>query len=98
MIIKEVLSQLENAASPVAKVLHKGEQFKVITIGFKKGMILKEHKSNLPARLVVVAGSIIYKEDERSVVMNRFEDLEIPVNKIHSVEALQDSVCFLFQG
>jgi quercetin dioxygenase-like cupin family protein len=98
MSIKEILSQLDTASSPVAKVLHKGDQFRVIVIGFKKGMILKEHKSSLPARLVVTSGSVRYKEAERSVSLGLFEDMEIPVNEPHSVEALEDSVCFLFQG
>jgi hypothetical protein len=39
MIIKEILHQLETAKNPVAKAIHKGEHFKVLAIGFKKGMI-----------------------------------------------------------
>lgn len=36
MIINEVLVQLETSTHPVAKVIHKGEHFKVLAIGLKK--------------------------------------------------------------
>ena len=98
MIIKEVLAQLENAVNPVVKILQRGDQFKVIAMGFKKGMVLKEHKTPIPAKLVVIDGSIIYWQGEESIALNKFDEHEIPVDIIHAVEALEDSICILIQG
>ena len=42
MKLKEIETQLAGSAHPVAKALHKTDHFKVLAIGFKKGMILKE--------------------------------------------------------
>jgi quercetin dioxygenase-like cupin family protein len=97
MIIKNVLSLLENASGPVAKPLQHGEHGKVIVLGFKKGMVLKEHQTNKPTKLVIIDGSVIYRRAEAWVVMNKFEEMDIPVNVPHSVEALEDSICFLIQ-
>ena len=58
MILKEIIASLENAAHPVAKALHKGDHFKVLAIGFKKGMVLKEHQAHLPTRLFVLSGRL----------------------------------------
>ena len=98
MIIKEILSLLETATQPVAKVIKKGESFKVLAIAFKKGMILKEHKTPIPADLTVLYGKIIYKERLNEKFLTEYENTEIAVNEIHSVEALEDSLCLLIQG
>ena len=60
MIITSILEELESATNPVAKPLHKSENGKAICIGFKKGMLLKEHKAHLPTTLVVLKGNIVF--------------------------------------
>lgn len=98
MIIQDVLQQLENSTSPVVKILQRGEHFKVLVLGFKKGMVLKEHQTNLTTRLVVVNGSIVYQRANDSVNLSKFDEIDIPIKVPHSVEAQEDSICFLIQG
>ena len=100
MVIKDVLEQLSNQDTnhPSIKILKKGEGYKVIVLGFKKGMILKEHSTSIPAKLVVVEGKVNYKEADSSVVLDKFDEQDIPVNVNHALEALEDSICFLIQG
>ena len=98
MKLKEIIKELDTATHPVAKALHKGEHFKTLAIGFKKGMILKEHKANLPTKLFVLQGVVIYKQDDISTTLSLYDELEIPVNILHSVEATEDSLCLLTQG
>jgi|AntDryMetagUQ255_1029468.scaffolds.fasta_scaffold03289_2 quercetin dioxygenase-like cupin family protein len=98
MTIKEIIQQLETADHPVAKALHKGDHFKVLVIGFKSGMKLKEHEAHLPSKLTVISGQVIYRESTREVKLNIFDEVEIAVNIRHSVEATEDSICLLTQG
>lgn len=98
MTIKEILAQLETANHPVAKPLHKGDNFKVLVIGFKSGMMLKEHKAHIPSKLTVISGTVIYKQDQIETELQKFDEMEIPINIIHSVEAKEDSLCLLTQG
>ncbi len=98
MIINDVLLQLESAAGPVVKVLHRTGHTKVIVLGFKKGMILKEHQTGVTTKLVICEGNVIFQKADGSVTLNKFDDLDVPVNVPHSVEALEDSICFLIQG
>lgn len=86
------------AAGPVVKILKQGNSYKVIAIGLKKGAVLKEHKTAVPATLIVTEGSVLYKEHERSVELKRDTDFEIPINVLHSLLALEDSICLLIQG
>lgn len=98
MTIKSVLEQLETAKHPIAKVLHKGEHFKVLVIGFKAGMRLEDHQAHKTSKLTIISGAVIYRESERSITLETFNEIDIPVNIIHSVEALEDSLRLLTQG
>ena len=100
MVIKDVLEQLANQDNhqPSIKILRKGKDYKVIVLGFKKGMILKEHSTPIPAKLVVIEGKVNYKEVDKALVLDKFDELDISVDVIHAVEALEDSICFLIQG
>jgi len=98
MIIQEVKAALAGAERPIVKVLQKSENVKVIVLGLKKGVILKEHQTNVTTKLVVIEGNITYREGSASVMIDRFEDIDIPVNTLHAVEAMEDSICLLIQG
>jgi len=98
MIIKDVLDQLEAATQPVAKPIHKGDKFKVLIIGFKSGMKLKEHTAPLPSKLTVISGNVIYAQEGKKTHLQQYDEIDIPVNIIHSVEAKENSLCLLTQG
>lgn len=98
MILSSIFEQLANSSHPVAKALAKGEHFKVIAIGFKMGMVLKEHKTSLPAKLLVLQGSVAYQEGEIVKLLGRYDETAIPVNVPHSVTCTEDALCLLIQG
>lgn len=98
MTIKKIKEALKTSDQPVAKSLHHGTGFKVLILGFRKGMILQEHKAPMRAKLTVVEGAVIYKEESRRVELLQYDEIEIPTNITHAVEAVQDSLCILSQG
>lgn len=98
MIIKDVLAQLNHATHPVMKKLHGNDSFNVNVLGLNKGMILKEHKANKPTKLTVINGGILYKEENRTVTLMQYDEIQIPIDILHSVESLDDSICLLTQG
>lgn len=98
MTIADIKTQLIEATHPVAKALHRGVHFKVLLIGFNKGMSLKEHKAHQPTKLTVLEGSVVYKEADKTLIMPQYSEVEIPVNALHSIEALEHSICLLTQG
>ena len=98
MIIKEILAEIETKDHPVAKALFKKEGFKVLVIAFKNGMVLKEHKANVPTKLVVLEGSVKYKSETTEIELGKYDEFEIPINEIHAVNALENSLCMLVQG
>lgn len=97
-IIKQALEELETKNNPFAKVLHKAADAKAIVMVFKKGMLLKEHKSNLPAKLTIFNGSVNFEMLGETTTLNQYDTMEIPVNEIHAVNALEDTVALLTQG
>lgn len=97
-MFKDILEKLENAVNPVVQVVQNTSCSKVIVIAFKKGMVLKEHKTDVPAKLLVIKGNVIYKEEDRHEALFLYDEKNIPVTILHSVEAIEDSLCLLFKG
>jgi quercetin dioxygenase-like cupin family protein len=97
-MIKEILAELETKNHPVAKALYKTDAFKVLAIAFKKGMVLKEHKAHLPSKLIVMEGSVMYKNKDVERFLHKYDEHVIPTDETHFVEAIEDSLCMLIQG
>lgn len=98
MTIKNIKAKLEESENPVGAAIHQNANFRVIAFAFKKGMKMKEHQAYHPSKLVVVEGSVIYKEADRTVEMGLYDEVDIAPKVKHSVEALEDSLCILTQG
>ena len=97
-IIKEALAELETKNNPVAKVLHKANDSKAIVMVFKKDMILKEHKSALPAKLTIFNGAVSFVMQGETTLLHQYDTMDIPMNVVHAVTALEDTVALLTQG
>ena len=98
MIIKNILAQLDEATRPISKIIKTSDSFKSIAIGLKKGIIWRDHKAAMPTKLTVVQGRVTYRQGEHESELERFDDLDIPVDIIHSLEATEDTICILIQG
>lgn len=98
MIIREIEQKLETSAKPVARLYHKSGDHKTIFIGFKKGMTLDQHKTNLPARLMVITGKVTYIQLDEKTQLDQYDFKDIPANIIHEIFAEEDSLCMLIQG
>ncbi len=96
--LKDVYVHLEKATHPVAKALHKGENFRTLVIGFKKGMVMKEHKVVATTKFTVFSGTILYYEKDKTIQLDALDEINIPIDVIHSVEAAEDALCLLTQG
>lgn len=98
MIIKEIKEKLKTSKGPVALSLHQGSGFKTLVMGFNKGMVLKEHKAHVKSKLTILEGAVVYGEQGRKITVQQYEEVDIPVEVTHWVEALEDSLCLLTQG
>lgn len=98
MIIKKIKEELESAKNPIAKSLHHNAGFRVLVLGFKKGMVMKAHTAKWPSKLTVLEGSVDYIEESNNTVLQQYDEFDIPVGIEHSVEAKEDSLCLLTQS
>lgn len=97
MTIKIIREKLANSTGPVAMALDKSDHFKVLVIGFNKGMILKKHKANGKTKLTVLEGEVVYYENEKETILRQYDEYNIPIGIYHHVEARTDSLCLLTQ-
>lgn len=94
--MNEVKEQLKGAASPIIKVLRKNDCGKVIVLGFNKNVKLNEHQTAKPAMLLVLEGSVRYTQGDIEVILEKHQQLDIPVNILHAVTGMEESICILF--
>lgn len=98
MNLAHIIEQAKNCEGPIVKFYHQGESFRVLVMGFKSGMIFKGQQTNASSKLVVLEGCVIYKKKDAAVVMNQFDDINIAAHVPHTLEAVEDSICFLIQS
>lgn len=93
-----LIEQAIQAGHPVARSLAAGSHFKVLLLAFGPGQLMKEHRTKLPARLVVLQGAVVYQQGETVKHLNPECDTEIPVDIPHHVTSEQPALCLLIQG
>jgi quercetin dioxygenase-like cupin family protein len=98
MIIHSAITDLASAQSPIIRILHEGVNSKALVLTFKEGMTIKEHKSNVPATLVVMSGKINFHNAITTVTLEKYDNFSIIPEELHAVTALEDSVCLLLKG
>lgn len=64
----------------------------VLAIGLKKAQALKKHLSPIPALLIVMKGKILFEIEGNVVPLSQFDTFEIPVNVLHEVTAVEESI------
>lgn len=96
--VEEIVAQIKYSDKPVAKSFHTTDHFKVLLFGFKKGMNLHDHKAYHPTKLLVMTGEIMYHQGKEVKKLKQFDEVLIPVEAVHSLTALDDSLVLLTQG
>lgn len=94
-MLKDLIEKLPHSDKPLTTILLKNENTKVIAVGLKKGVMLNDHKAPGATKLIVVKGEIKYTTAHKEIVLQLFDEYDIPLEEIHRVEGLQDSVFML---
>ncbi len=97
MKLSELLTSEQ--AGPVFRPLFKAQNGRLTAIRLRKGEVIKEHKSPVPAMLIVLEGVVLYKQlvDGVEHRLNALEYTDIPPDTIHQVTAEMDAYCILVQ-
>ncbi len=92
MLVKEILSELPTATKPAVRKFEQKEGSHVLAIGLNKNVLLKEHKSDIPAKILVIKGSITYITGDKRTNLDLFDEHIIPIGEYHAVEPHEDSI------
>ncbi|HCR49732.1 MAG TPA: hypothetical protein DIW24_08885 [Bacteroidetes bacterium] len=98
MTLKHLKAALATATQPLLVPLAKTDQTKVIAIGFKKGMVLRKHKTAIPAKLYVLEGQVQYEAESGHMVLSEYEETPIRADEYHQVTAQEEALCLLIIG
>lgn len=97
-VLQELRLLRDSVKKPITRVVEQGRDFKMLGIALSKGVNLKEHMTKIASKLVIVEGTVLYREDAKAAMLDVFEEFQIPINKMHSLYALEDSLCLLIQS
>lgn len=97
MTLPELLASEQ--AGPVFRPLFKARNGKLTAIHLLKGELIREHKSPVPAMLLVLEGIVLYEQpgDGTSHRLEALGYTNIPPETIHQVSAETDAYCVLVQ-
>lgn len=98
MILKEILSEIKTTDKPVVKKLQNGKEHQVLAIGLQKNAVLKEHKTDIPAKLYVLKGEVVYRTGGNESIVKQYEEQVINVGDLHSVKANENSLFLVIKG
>jgi quercetin dioxygenase-like cupin family protein len=89
---------MKTATKPVIETLHRNKDLQVTMLGLNSGVSLSDHRTKVPAKLTVLSGSVIYNDVDGMTSLLRGDELAIPMNVKHSVQATRRSICLLTRG
>ena len=97
MTLSELLASEQ--PGPVVRPFFKAQNGRLTAIRVRKGEVIKEHKSPVPAVLLVLEGAVRYEQPGENIVhqLGALEYTEIPPDTIHQVIAETDAYCMLVQ-
>lgn len=98
MLLTEMNAELSAASKPLVKKFDQKDGSHVLAIGLNKNVSLKEHKSDIPARIVVIKGAITYIAGENRTTLNLFDEHVIPIGEYHSVETGENSIFLVIKN
>jgi len=78
--------------SVVIKPMMDSDFGKEIRIAFKKGQVMKEHKTKFPITVMTMRGSIEFSIGEETVILNEGDIIALEGNIMHELEASEESV------
>jgi len=92
----ELAKSLKLSDQPVIKKILDENGTKVLAIGLKRGVELKEHVAPCKTKLLVIKGEIDFNTNLESRRYACYESYDIPINLKHSVVAWDDAIFLLF--
>lgn len=98
MNIHNLISEVTSKDHPIAKAMLNTETVRVLVLAMNKGMELKAHKTDVPTQLLIMSGAARYDQEDIIKELNQYDIYDIPVNRMHSLHAIEDTVCLLVQS
>ena len=82
---------------PATLVVKNTEKQHIMTIGLKKGQILKKHFSATPALIVVLKGLLAFEMEGKITEIPALNTFDIPSTVPHEVTGLEESIFLLIK-
>jgi quercetin dioxygenase-like cupin family protein len=84
-----------NTEKPFVLPIRKTETVHIFAMGLLKEQIFAKHKTQIPALLVVLRGSILFRINSEEIRLTALDTYQIPIDTEHDVTGLDEENIFL---
>lgn len=84
-----------NVDKPFVLPIHKTETVLIFAVGLLKKQLFTKHKTQIPALLVVLQGSILFRINTEEIRLSALDTYQIPIDTEHDVTGLDEENIFM---
>jgi quercetin dioxygenase-like cupin family protein len=84
-----------NKLKPFILSIRKTETMNVFAVGLLKGQVLSQHKTPIPALLVVLKGAILFRINSEEIELAAMDTYQIPVDVLHEAVGVEEENIFM---
>jgi hypothetical protein len=95
MTLLEIEQASLASSLPVVKPIFSTTGSRLIAVGMKAGLILKEHIALTKTKIMVIKGEVDFNTQNESRRLGTYDSYDIPVHLAHTVEAYDDALFLL---
>ena len=94
-MINKIIADIPTAKRPILRVIFRNSCTRIAALGLKKGMRLIDHQLPVNTKIIMLEGKIEIDSKIEVVVLEKYNEYEIPQKVIHQVRAKEDSLLLI---
>ncbi|MCE2997865.1 MAG: hypothetical protein ACK5RG_18650 [Cyclobacteriaceae bacterium] len=84
-----------STVKPFVLPIRKSETVHIFAMGLMKEQIFAKHKTQIPALLVVLQGSIVFRINSEEIILSALDTYQIPIDTEHDITGVDEKNIFM---
>ncbi|MBF0596289.1 cupin domain-containing protein [Faecalibacter rhinopitheci] len=94
-MLNNIIKQLDTCNKPILHVIFRNNNTRIAALGLRKGQKLIDHQLPVAAKIILLEGKIEIDSKIEIVVLEKFNEYEIPKKVIHQVRTIENALALI---
>lgn len=94
-MLNKMIAEIPTCKKPILRVIFRNSCTRIAALGLKKGMRLIDHQLPVDTKIIMLEGNIEIDSKIEVVILNKFDEYDIPRKVIHQVRANENSLLLI---